>query len=201
MTKLFWILDWRFWIKNKPLTFKQGIIQNYSIIKSLIQNPAAPHFRGGVATAGTQSKSKICKPLFSRRGQSKIHLRSSDDSLNLKSKIELTLKQLLTTVLIILTALTIAYKSPALAADTTKGAKIFSVHCAGCHPKGGNIVRRGKNLKKRAMRRNGMDSLEAISSLVANGKNNMSAYKDRLSEKQIDDVAAYVLEQAEKNWR
>ncbi len=26
--KLFWILDWRFWIKNKPLAFKQGIIQN-----------------------------------------------------------------------------------------------------------------------------------------------------------------------------
>ncbi len=37
LTKLFWILDWRFWIKNKPLIFKQGIIQNYSI--HLIINP------------------------------------------------------------------------------------------------------------------------------------------------------------------
>jgi len=46
-----------------------------------------------------------------------------------------------------------------------------------------------------------VDSLEAIASLVANGKNNMSAYKDRLSEKQIEDVSAYVLEQAETGWR
>ncbi|MGK7877184.1 MAG: cytochrome c6 PetJ [Xenococcaceae cyanobacterium] len=111
------------------------------------------------------------------------------------------MKRLLTIVLTILIALTIACNVPALAADTTNGAKIFSLNCAGCHPKGGNIIRRGKNLKKRALRRHGVDSLEAIASLVANGKNNMSAYKDRLSEQQIEDVAAYVLEQAEKGWR
>lgn len=29
----------------------------------------------------------------------------------------------------------------------------------------------------------------------------MSAYKDRLSEQEIQDVAAYVLQQAEKGWR
>lgn len=46
-----------------------------------------------------------------------------------------------------------------------------------------------------------MDSIEAIASIVTNGKNNMSAYKDRLTEQQIQDVATYVLEQAEKNWR
>ena len=46
-----------------------------------------------------------------------------------------------------------------------------------------------------------MDSEDAIASLVANGKNNMSAYKDRLSAKEIEDVSAYVLEQAENNWR
>jgi cytochrome c6 len=46
-----------------------------------------------------------------------------------------------------------------------------------------------------------MDSIEAISSIVANGKSNMSAYKDRLSEQEIQDVSAYVLEQAQKGWR
>lgn len=46
-----------------------------------------------------------------------------------------------------------------------------------------------------------MDSLEAISSIVTNGKNNMSAYKDRLTAEQIQDVAAYVLEQSAKDWR
>jgi len=106
-----------------------------------------------------------------------------------------------TTVIILLIALTLTFSPPALAADTANGAKIFSVQCAGCHLNGGNIIRRGKTLKLKALKRNGVESLEAIASLVANGKNNMSAYKDRLSEKQIEDVSAYVLEQAEKGWR
>ena len=106
-----------------------------------------------------------------------------------------------TTVIILLIALTLTFSPPALAADTANGAKIFSVQCAGCHVNGGNIIRRGKTLKLKALKRNGVESLEAIASLVANGKNNMSAYKDLLSEKQIEDVSAYVLEQAEKGWR
>jgi cytochrome c6 len=106
-----------------------------------------------------------------------------------------------TTLIILLIALTLTFSPPALAADTANGAKIFSVQCAGCHVNGGNIIRRGKTLKLKALKRNGVESLEAIAFLVANGKNNMSAYKDRLSEKQIEDVSAYVLEQAEKGWR
>jgi cytochrome c6 len=106
-----------------------------------------------------------------------------------------------TIVIILLIALTFAFNPPALAADTANGAKIFSMQCAGCHVNGGNIVRRGKTLRLKALKRNHMDSLEAIATLVANGKNNMSAYKDRLSAKEIEDVATYVLEQAEKGWR
>lgn len=97
--------------------------------------------------------------------------------------------------------MTITLSSPAFAVDTVNGAKIFSVECAGCHLNGGNIIRRGKTLKQKALKRNGMDSMEAIAVLVTNGKNNMSAYKDRLSEQQIEDVSAYVLEQAAKKWR
>ena len=104
-------------------------------------------------------------------------------------------------LIILLIVLTFTFNPPALAADTANGAQIFSVHCAGCHINGGNIIRRGKTLKKKALKKNGVDSLEAIASLVANGKNNMSAYKDRLSAKEIEDVTAYVLEQAEKDWR
>ena len=104
-------------------------------------------------------------------------------------------------LIILLIALSFTFSPPALAADTANGAKIFSVQCAGCHVNGGNIVRRGKTLKKKALKRNGMDSEDAIAFLVANGKNNMSAYKDRLTAKEIEDVSAYVLEQAENNWR
>lgn len=93
------------------------------------------------------------------------------------------------------------FYAPALAADTINGAQIFEVNCAGCHINGGNIIRRGKNLKKKALKNNKMDSIDAIANIVANGKNNMSAYKDRLSEQEIQDVAVYVLEQAENNWR
>jgi cytochrome c6 len=89
----------------------------------------------------------------------------------------------------------------ASAADTANGEQIFSVQCAGCHINGSNIIRRGKNLRKQALKKYDMDSIEAVTSIVTNGKNNMSAYKERLTEQQIQDVAAYVLEQAEKDWR
>jgi cytochrome c6 len=104
-------------------------------------------------------------------------------------------------ILLILILLNANLISPALAADTVNGTQIFSLHCAGCHINGSNIIRRGKNLKIKALKKNNMDSIEAIASIVTNGKNNMSAYKDRLTEQQIQDVAAYVLEQAEKDWR
>ena len=104
-------------------------------------------------------------------------------------------------IIILLIALTFTFSLPALAVDTANGAKIFSVQCAGCHVNGGNIVRRGKTLKLKALKRNHVDSQDAIVSVVTNGKNNMSAYKDRLSNKEIEDVAAYVLEQAETGWR
>jgi cytochrome c6 len=109
-------------------------------------------------------------------------------------------KKLLTSVLVTFLLLVSTLTFPANAVDTANGEQIFSVHCAGCHINGGNIVRRGKTLKKQALKKYGMDSIEAVTSIVTNGKNNMSAYKDRLTEQQIQDVAVYVIEQAEKGW-
>lgn len=111
------------------------------------------------------------------------------------------MQKILTLVLIMFLLLTTFFTPIASAADTANGAQIFSIHCAGCHINGGNIVRRGKNLQEKALKKYGMDSIEAIASIVTNGKNNMSAYKDRLNAQQIQDVAAYVLEQAQKGWR
>jgi cytochrome c6 len=110
-------------------------------------------------------------------------------------------KKLVTLVLATFLLLISTFTFPAIAADTVNGEQIFSAQCAGCHINGGNIVRRGKNLKQQALKKYGMDSIEAVISIVTNGKNNMSAYKDRLSEQQIQDVAAYVIEQAQKGWR
>ncbi len=79
--------------------------------------------------------------------------------------------------------------------------KLFEVNCAGCHPHGGNIIRRGKTLKQKALKRYNMDSQEAIMAIIAQGKNNMSAFGDRLTESEISAIASYVLEKAETNWR
>ncbi len=97
--------------------------------------------------------------------------------------------------------LTIAFNPLALAADTANGSQVFGANCAACHQNGGNIVRRGKNLKQKALKKYGMDSIDAIVYLVENGKNAMPAYKNRLSNQEIEDVSAYVLEQAETDWK
>ena len=123
----------------------------------------------------------------------------------------LTFLQSLFLVLVLIFTTTL---SPALANEQTfqeqifqeqasqgQGAKVFDLYCAGCHGNGGNIVRRGKNLKLPALKRNGMDSIATIGELVKNGKNNMSAYGDRLSEGEIQAVAAYVLQRANQDWR
>jgi len=79
-------------------------------------------------------------------------------------------------------------------------AELFEVHCAGCHPNGSNIIRRGKNLKQRALRWHGVDSVEAIAQLITHGRGLMSAYEDTLSAEEIDQLAAYVWQRAQDNW-
>ncbi len=100
----------------------------------------------------------------------------------------------------LLFVITIALPYPAFATNLDSGAQLFEVHCVGCHINGGNIVRRGKTLKLAALKRNGYETVEAIATIVANGKANMSAYKDRLTSPEIEDVSAYVWEQAQKGW-
>ena len=103
-------------------------------------------------------------------------------------------------ILLTLFLLTIYLQQPVLA-DTADGAKVFKTNCAGCHINGGNIIRRGKNLKMRAMKKYNMDSVSAISQIVTYGKYNMSAYNETLSESEIQAVSTYVLFQAQNNWR
>ncbi|MBE9114688.1 c-type cytochrome [Lusitaniella coriacea LEGE 07157] len=94
-----------------------------------------------------------------------------------------------------------SHSQSAWATPVDSGVQIFQVQCAGCHAHGGNIIRRRRTLKKKALHRNGIDSPEEIALLVTNGKNNMSAFEDRLSPEEIEAVSAYVWEQAELGWR
>lgn len=83
---------------------------------------------------------------------------------------------------------------------TASGASLFTENCAACHANGGNIIRRGKNLKQRAMVRNGYGEASAIASIVTKGKGIMPSYADRLSGEEIRAIAQYVHEQSEAGW-
>lgn len=86
------------------------------------------------------------------------------------------------------------------AAAISDGVKIFNANCSACHVAGNNIIVNSKTLKKEALERYNMYSLDAIKAQVTNGKNAMPAFKSRLNETQIEAVAAFVLNQAAKGW-
>ncbi len=108
------------------------------------------------------------------------------------------MKKILSALLLVM--FTFAFTSPASAADSANGAKVFTANCAACHMGGRNVVVAAKTLKQDALEKNNMNSLEAIITQVHNGKNAMPAFKNKLNDQQIEDVATYVLEQAEKGW-
>ena len=77
---------------------------------------------------------------------------------------------------------------------------IFSQHCAGCHIKGGNIIRRNKTLKLKDLNRNGIDSPDAIAKIAKEGIGSMSGYKDVLGEDGDEIVAKWIWEQSQNAW-
>ena len=110
------------------------------------------------------------------------------------------LARLLSTLLVFLTALMFTGVNPVLAGDAANGGKIFSANCAACHAGGRNVISAAKTLQKDALEKYEMNSIEAIVYQVNNGKNAMPAFKGRLNDTQIEDVATYVLSQSEKGW-
>jgi cytochrome c6 len=114
---------------------------------------------------------------------------------------EPTMKKIISVLLLGITIFTFAFSSPALAADAASGGKLFAANCASCHAGGKNLVQANKTLKKDALEKFGMYSADAIIAQVTNGKNAMPAFKGRLNSGQIEDVAAYVLSQADNGWK
>ena len=106
----------------------------------------------------------------------------------------------LRSALLVFLAVAMLTATPAWAGDAASGAKIFSANCAACHAGGRNVISGAKTLQKDALEKYEMNSIDAIVYQVNNGKNAMPAFKGRLSDAQIDDVATYVLSQAEKGW-
>ena len=110
------------------------------------------------------------------------------------------MKKLVSAILLAMMTLTFLWGAPAMAGDAASGASVFSANCAACHAGGRNVVNPQKTLQKSDLDAYGMSSEEAIITQVTNGKNAMPAFAGRLTDKQIEDVAAYVLAQSEKGW-
>jgi len=87
-----------------------------------------------------------------------------------------------------------------LAIDLNSGKEIFIKNCNVCHLNGTNVIIPEKNLKNETLETNGMKNLNAIIYQITNGKNGMPAFGRRLNDKQIEEVANYVLEKSSKNF-
>ena len=87
-----------------------------------------------------------------------------------------------------------------LLSGTATANEVFDKNCASCHAGGNNIMNPEKTLTKESLDKNGVNNLEAIKALVAKGNGPMPAFSASLDAGEIESVAAYVLEQANKGW-
>ncbi|PIG91395.1 cytochrome c6 PetJ [Gloeocapsopsis sp. IPPAS B-1203] len=108
------------------------------------------------------------------------------------------MKKLLSLVVLAIAILIFGATHAALA--ETNGARIFQNYCWACHMGGGNVIIAYKTLKLPALEKYKMNSMAAIVNQVRNGKSAMPAFRGRLSEREIQDVAAYVLIKADTGW-
>lgn len=97
--------------------------------------------------------------------------------------------------------MSLSYGQAAMAGDVQNGAKVFKTRCATCHEKGKNLVNTKKKLTKNDLEKNAMFDLDNIVDQVTNGKGAMPRFEKVLKPKEIEDVAAYVLSQAENGWK
>ncbi|WP_066344456.1 cytochrome c6 PetJ [Geminocystis sp. NIES-3708] len=110
------------------------------------------------------------------------------------------MKKIISLILLLITVATFSFSSPALA-DAANGAAIFSANCASCHMGGKNVVNAAKTLQKADLEKYEMYSLESIKTQVTKGKGAMPSFSGRLTAEQIEDVATYVLSQADNGWK
>lgn len=100
-------------------------------------------------------------------------------------------------------AVILTFAGVTLAADADKGKEVFDNNCSACHSGGGNALMPGKTLSKADLEKNKMNSAEAIIKQVTDGKTPMPAFGKlgSITTENIANVAAYVLKQAEADWK
>ncbi|MGF1488042.1 MAG: c-type cytochrome [Prochloraceae cyanobacterium] len=115
----------------------------------------------------------------------------------------MSLKKVLLLVVSIAVTAAFSFVSPAFAADTANGAKLFAANCNACHGGGANYVLSQKSLSVEDMEQYldgySQDHVGSIAYQISHGKGSMPAF-GRLSDEQVNDIAAYVEEQAQNGW-
>merc|ERR1719498_2149336 len=98
-------------------------------------------------------------------------------------------------------AAVVAGRAPAaLAADLENGESVFNGNCSACHAGGNNSIKPEKKLKKEALQTYGKYGVSLIQTQVTNGNGAMPAFGEKLTPDDIEDVANYVMSQADKGW-
>tara|TARA_Y100000991_G_scaffold3856_1_gene3187 strand:+ start:545 stop:865 length:321 start_codon:yes stop_codon:yes gene_type:complete len=92
------------------------------------------------------------------------------------------------------------WAAPAPVHAAADGAALFEAHCVGCHLNGGNIIRRSKTLKLKALERNGIEGPLEIAVIATEGRGQMSGYGEVLGTDGADAVADWIWEQAQNDW-
>ena len=99
-----------------------------------------------------------------------------------------------------LMVITLFWQGSAVWGISGSGEQLFDLHCAGCHPNGGNIIRRGRTLKLRALEKRNLNNPEAIAQIAREGIGQMSGYADALGVGNDDVVANWIWRQAQNAW-
>ncbi|KAL4458244.1 hypothetical protein ABPG75_013109 [Micractinium tetrahymenae] len=97
-------------------------------------------------------------------------------------------------------------------AQALDAAAVFTRSCAGCHAGGGNVIRRDATLQLGDLQKNGLEGEEALYGIIYSGRNSMPGFGQecaprgactfgpRLADEDIQELAAYVLAQAQAGW-
>lgn len=93
-----------------------------------------------------------------------------------------------------------AHLAEAVSGVAGDGARLFENHCVGCHLNGGNVVRRGRTLKREALERNGITGPEDVARIASAGIGRMSGYGAVLGEGGAEAVGRWVWQQALAGW-
>jgi cytochrome c6 len=106
----------------------------------------------------------------------------------------------------------LAADAPAAPAAVLNTPDLFARTCGGCHTGGGNVVELGATLRSDDLARNGYSDAASVAKVIAGGKGKMYGFGEgcapkgactfgaRLSDADIDRLAAFVLEQAKAGW-